>query len=263
MNKMYEPGSVGICPHCGRETKFVPVDGGTLVYDHRQNISRYSVWHEGFAVGTASDFLFIDGSKCFICDKMVIGARTRPLKGHDKEWDFRIWPRGSERPVSERVPNPVAEVFKRASRLVGVDDTAAGAFARTCLEKVLSQQGVPVNRAVKKGTKVLSLSLDVRLQVFTGALDLGGDYTPPDLPADVKSDVQAIRQIGNFIHLNESIATGEVVDLSGEDANFALDLLEELFDVLYVAPAQRAEKRARFDDKLQQIGKANIGSKSE
>lgn len=261
---MYESGSVGKCPHCGRETKFVGIDGITLGYDLEVYVDRRSTdhvpmshqqpWTSGLTVGTPKDFLFLNGSKCFICDKMVIGARSRPLGPDDAEWDLRIWPRGGERPVSDLVPETISAVFKRASRLLGVDDTASAAFARTCLEKVLDEHNIPRDRTTRKG-KTLQRSLEERLRMFTGVLELPDGVNTPDLPNDVSDDIDTIRQMGNFIHLNESIATGDVVDLSPEDAAFALDLLEELFDTLYVAPAQRAARRATFDAKLASIGK--------
>ena len=38
------------------------------------------------------------------------------------------------------------------------------------------------------------------------------------LSPELATDVDILRQMGNFVHLNESFFTGEIVDISGQEA---------------------------------------------
>jgi hypothetical protein len=250
----YEVGTVGICPHCGKDTKFVRIDRATFGYDI--GVADYiatrimrpeTPWISGISILTETQFLYLDGSKCFLCSKPVLFMRTQPWEGDDSGWEVRLWPLGEERTVSEHVPASICETYKRAGRLVGIDSTAAAAFARTCLEKVLDQQGIPKSHTTKKG-KALPLSLDRRLEEFAKKPGL-------TLPGDLSKDLQLVRQMGNFIHLNESMATGQIVEVANEEAIFVLDILGELFDVLYTAPARRAGNREQVIRKIQEVWK--------
>jgi hypothetical protein len=50
-------------------------------------------------------------------------------------------------------------------------------------------------------------------------------------------------------------STGLVVDVEPEEANWNLDVLEELFDFYYVQPKRAEEKRKKLDEKLKGSGK--------
>ena len=61
--------------------------------------------------------------------------------------------------------------------------------------------------------------------------------------------------MGNFIHLNQSYGTGEIVEISSEEATWALDILGSLFHELYERPVQEEARRQRFTEKQIEIGK--------
>jgi len=171
----------------------------------------------------------------------TIGDLTNPnVVSYDvkNEITFNIWPQGDERPVPADVPGPVSDIFKRASRLLGVDDVASAAFSRTCLEKLFDEQKVP------------KAKLNVRIKKF---------LETTSIPSDLRNNVDLIREMGNFIHLNESIATGDVVEISPEEAGFALDILSALFEDLYVRQRAQENLRSGFVGKIKEIGKRTIG----
>ena len=76
------------------------------------------------------------------------------------------------------------------------------------------------------------------------------------LPSDLTESIDAIRNVGNFAaHPMKSIQSGEILDVEPGEAEWTLDVLEELFDFYFVRPEQRRKKREALDLKLKEAGK--------
>jgi hypothetical protein len=69
-------------------------------------------------------------------------------------------------------------------------------------------------------------------------------------------DLDALRTVGNFAaHPMKSTNTGEVVDVEPGEAEWMLDLLDDVFDQYFVGPAKRARNREQLNQKLHDAGK--------
>ena len=78
----------------------------------------------------------------------------------------------------------------------------------------------------------------------------------PQLPTYIAENVDAIRNIGNFAaHSLKAKATGEILDVEPGEAEWNLDVLDELFDFYYVQPARAKAKRDALNAKLRAAGK--------
>ncbi|HYZ71467.1 MAG TPA: DUF4145 domain-containing protein [Chthoniobacterales bacterium] len=76
------------------------------------------------------------------------------------------------------------------------------------------------------------------------------------LPSYLAENIDAIRNIGNFAaHPIKSTNTGEIVDVEPGEAEWTLDVLEELFDFYIVQPAKAKAKRDALNQKLQDAKK--------
>ena len=76
------------------------------------------------------------------------------------------------------------------------------------------------------------------------------------LPSWLASDIDAIRNIGNFsAHPVKSTNTGDVVPVEPHEAEWNLQVLASLFDFYYVQPAVAAQRRAALNSKLADAGK--------
>jgi hypothetical protein len=76
------------------------------------------------------------------------------------------------------------------------------------------------------------------------------------LPDQLAENVDAIRHIGNFAaHPAKSKSTGEIIKVEEGEAEWLLDVIEELLEYYYVAPARAAAKRAVLNQKLSDLGK--------
>lgn len=230
----YRVGSRDNCPRCGRYTKFIPV----LTQQPVQGWSPLPHdWSFIFACDSEAEKLTLFPSQCTLCQALILCVRfTKQRVSPDDE--HMVWPPHSERPVPEEVTEDVtaeaiASTYKRASRLLHVDAVASAAFARTCLEKILDHENVPLKR-----------NLEERIEAFLAS---------HSLPSAFADNIRRIRTMGNFIHLNESWATGNIVEISQEEAEFALNIMVSLFDELWVQPKRYAEIAKGFDGKVKEI----------
>ena len=111
---------------------------------------------------------------------------------------------------------------------------ACAALARRCLQFILKSKGDTKKR-------------DLADQI---------DEVLDELPSELAANVDAIRHVGNFAaHSIKSTSSGEIVDVEEGEAEWLLDVLEELFDYYYVAPVQANARRAALNAKLASAGK--------
>jgi hypothetical protein len=110
---------------------------------------------------------------------------------------------------------------------------AAAALARRCLQHMLHDQGI----------KKKNLNEEI-------------DEAITKLPTHLSEAIDAIRHIGNFAaHPMKFQNTGEIVEVEEGETEWALDVIEQLFDFYYVMPQKVQEKRAELNKKLEEAGK--------
>jgi hypothetical protein len=188
-------------------------------------------------VNADQDRITFFATQCFLCKQLV--SWIRHIEDGERE-EFRIWPLGATRPIPDGVPEPIAALYQRACRQIGFDDTSAAAWARTTLEKLLDARGIPKAEQTKTG-RDRPISLYDRIQTFL-------DRT--ELTTRLRANVDSIRKAGNFIHMNENVATGDVVEIATDEAIWVLDILEGLFRELYELDRRQAEIEQRFAEKV-------------
>lgn len=232
LSDVYGKGVQGWCPHCGRWTRFDPTSMSQRYYSQFSDLSLYSKQSE----------VKFSATQCTLCDGIV--AWVRSTHGEEEPSEIRMVPLGGERQAPKGTPPIVATVFRRATKLSGIDSTAAAAFIRTCLEKVLDDQGVLKTRPTQKGE--VRLSLYARLGLFLAQDTL--------LRLATRTNIDLIRTSGNFIHLNENLATGDVEDITDEETGWVTSVMHEIFEDLYVKPVTDAAMRASFEAKNQAVG---------
>jgi hypothetical protein len=71
--------------------------------------------------------------------------------------------------------------------------------------------------------------------------------------------LDAVRHIGNFAaHPLKSTSTGEIIPVEPHEAEWNLDVLEELFDHFFVKPAKAKARREELNKKLVEAGKPQL-----
>lgn len=166
------------------------------------------------------------------CRRHVV--RLLRLRGATQH-TYQPYPEDLGRPSLPReVPEPFASEYKEAALVLTKSAKASAALSRRCLQLILHDHLNIVE-------KDLSHEIDVLL-------------TTKSLPADIAEDLDYIRHIGNFAaHPKKSLSTGEIVSVEDGEAEWLLNVLEELFDFYFVRTAQRTAQRDAFKQKLKDV----------
>lgn len=151
--------------------------------------------------------------------------------------DAMIYPSGTKRPpCPEEVPENIKEDYKEACLVEPHSKKAAAALARRCLQHILHDQGIKKNNLNEEIDEAITM-----------------------LPTYLSEDIDAIRHIGNFAaHPIKFKNTSEIVEVEDGEAEWVLDVIEQLFDFYYVMPKKKEEKRTALNEKLQNAGKPEL-----
>jgi len=113
---------------------------------------------------------------------------------------------------------------------------ASAALSRRCLQHILREKA-----------KVKKSDLNSEIQEV---LDSG------KLPSTIADNLDAVRNIGNFAaHPVKSTRSLEIVDVEPHEAEWNLEVLEQLIDFYYIKPALAFKKREELNAKLAEAGK--------
>jgi Domain of unknown function (DUF4145) len=148
-----------------------------------------------------------------------------------------VYPKAVARqPVPATVPAPIADDYNEACLVLPDSAKASAALSRRCLQSLL---------VAKAGAKKKDL-FDQIQEVLDASL----------LPSDLAEDLDTVRVIGAFgAHPIKGTRTGEIVPVEPGEAEWNLDVVEDLFDFFYARAERRAEKRAALDAKFAEAGK--------
>jgi uncharacterized protein Smg (DUF494 family) len=220
-------GERGKCPHCLVVNKFEKVVI-EQIGDKQWNSARNNLVSvfDGIAFRNSFDrdvLIILEISRCSCCGKNVIYVNRN-----------MVYLSGSSRsPCPIEVPEAIRQDYIEACLVEPYSKKASAALARRCLQNMLRDNGI------KKG----DLSKEI-------------DEAMDKLPSHLAESIDAIRHIGNFAaHPIKSSSTGEIVDVEDEEAEWALDVLEYLFDFYYVQPAATKRKKEAMNKKLADLGK--------
>jgi hypothetical protein len=86
----------------------------------------------------------------------------------------------------------------------------------------------------------------------------------PSYPSSLKDNLHYLREVGDFsAHTKKDLESGDVIEVTREEAGWTLDIIARLFDYLIVGPARDAQMHAVMDEKLRQAGRKPIKGRGE
>lgn len=153
---------------------------------------------------------------------------------------FRVYPHNNFRkPTPGEVPDDIKADYEEACRVLPISAKASAALSRRCLQAVLRNQGYHQR--------------DLFQQI--DALLTEQDRTKT-VPTALHSTIDAIRNFGNFSarRVNDQ-TTLQIIDVEPEEADWCLEILEQVFDHYYVKPAHAKARKDALDQKLKLGGK--------
>ena len=152
----------------------------------------------------------------------------------------QLFPIGSGRtPAAPEVEPQFAEDYNEACLVLPFSPKASAALSRRCLQNIIR---------LKEGIKERNLKTEIDKLIATNKL-----------PSYISDNLEIIRGFGNIAaHGMEDQASGEILDVEPNEAEFLLDVLELLFDLYFVQAAKAAKMKAALNQKLTSAGQKPI-----
>jgi hypothetical protein len=145
---------------------------------------------------------------------------------------FVLWPRVSSRkPVPPEVPEQYASLAREAALILQDSPRGSAALSRRCLQQLLRNEA-----KAPPG----SLYSEIEWVLRNG-----------DLPSRATRSLHSLREIGNMAaHPNTGPGPDDYLDVEPGEADWTLDVIDDLFDQFFVSPALEQARRAALDAKL-------------
>jgi Domain of unknown function (DUF4145) len=136
-------------------------------------------------------------------------------------------------------PPEIAKDYAEACNVLPVSSKASAALSRRVLQVVLHAHGY--------NARDLNSEIDLLLN----------ESDPKKaIPAALRETIDGIRNFGNFsAHPVTDKTTLQIIDVEPEEAEWCLEIIEQLFEHFYVGPSTVAKKKAALDAKLAAAGK--------
>jgi len=153
---------------------------------------------------------------------------------------FRAYPPNTFRkPTPAEVPPDIKDDYEEACKVLPLSPKASAALSRRCLQAILQEHGYTQRDLVQQVDALLNET----------------DPTKA-IPTALRQTVDVIRNFGNFsAHRITDQTTLQIIPVEPEEAEWCLNILEDMFDHYYVKPAQAAARKAALDAKLAAAGK--------
>lgn len=220
------------CPHCS--IHFHDNWSG----DHVPRGANY-ISYKGIKSGNA--YWFFRTAHC--PNRKDITIEIGPATGNGDQINAgwrRVYPVGANRgPVPPEVPPDIAKDYIESCNVLPISAKASAALSRRCLQNMLHAGGYRARDLAKE-------------------IDLLLNEPDPKkaLPHRLRETVDAIRNFGNFsAHPIDDKTTLQVIDVEPHEAEWCLEVIEELFEHFYVGPAAAKAKKDALNAKLAAGGK--------
>lgn len=188
------------------------------------------------------------------CNKLIIqiGKLTRwckdpqenPINNPSDNPGMYTWELLKPRTISRTsLPSEVTPEFANdyieACLIIADSPKASAALSRRCLQNLLREKA-----------KTTKKDLFDQIQEVIDS---------KKLPSYLSEDLDAVRNIGNFgAHPIKSKKTGEIIEVEPGEAEWNLNILEQLFDFYFVQPEISRKKRESLNKKLKDAGKPQM-----
>ena len=180
--------------------------------------------------------------KCPSCKRLIIKLEILRSGGGEylSPQEYLVRPKTISRaPLAPEVPPEFTNDYNEACLVLADSPKASAALSRRCLQNLLREKA----ETTKK-------DLSVQIQEVIDS---------KKLPSYLSEDLDAVRNIGNFAaHPIKSTATGEIIEVEPGEAEWNLNILEQLFDFYLVQPEISRKKRENLNKKLKDAGKAQM-----
>ena len=241
------------CPECGttvsedwRELGFEKPEGEGGGYEDRV------ISYGKTPVGELPWELRVDGKwmMCPECTEILVRVRRALRKPDRTAQDARprivveskTWlavPRTRTRQVDALVPEGMKRDYSEAAEILDSSPRMSSVLSRRILSDLLAEFA--------------------GRNEFTLAEQIDNFIADVHQPATLKDNLHYLREIGNFsAHTKKDRETGVIIEVTAEEAEWTLDVVDRVFDYFIVSPSRDAARRAAVDEKLKKAGRKPI-----
>lgn len=233
------------CPHCGLKATPEKVYGNTAI-----GVGRLQL-----ITGEAEDkypAFSLTAVICAGCGRESLFVRKwRLVPGGNSgdsyqqtDWRKKLYPNGRVIKQFPSTPASHLKSYHEACLTLDVSPAASACMSRRCLQGILTEQGYK--------QKNLAMQVDCILN----------ESDPKKvLPSSLHEAVDVIRNFGNFgAHPITDFTTLQIIDVEEGEAEWCIELIEQLLDHYYERPAATKAKLAAANFKIKAGGKPTIKS---
>lgn len=216
-----------LCPYCGI------------------GISRnWDEWREDCTSVPAEDGLYDEGyvivyGYCPECNKLIIRLQRGVGYTIDKygasltdiKEEILLYPKYPlTKQISLYVPQKYTDLYNEASQVNNISPRASATLSRYLLQNVLQEE-----------LKIKKRNLGEEIS------ELEKDHS---IPSTLISMLQVFRRVANFgAHPKKSTNSNEILEIEQGEAEVMLELIEELFDYIFIKPKQQEEFLKKISEK--------------
>lgn len=165
---------------------------------------------------------------CPECEKLIILLQHGLVSGYDRGFwidnideESMIYPRyTASRKLDPFIPLKYAQLFRESEEVNNISPRASATLSRYLLQMLLHEELHIHKRDLEGEIKELE--------------------NRSNIPANLITMLQIMRRVANFgAHPKKSTNSNEIVEVEAGESAVMLDLLEEVFDYIFVKPKQQ------------------------
>ena len=224
-----------ICPHCLKNIHVEEAHNwdptstaiGTVMHNYVGHDGLRHCWVERAACPACEKFILtlVHSDALVDIKPLYIAYSLIPDEGDVER--IRIWPRSTGRPPAPpEVPDEFKTDYQEACLILADSPRASAALSRGCLQLILRE---------KLGAKDEPLQKQVDWAI-----------TSAGLPSSIVDLLDVPRKVGNRAAHPKLSKVGKIVPVEPWEAEWCLEVIEALFDYVFVLPAKTQERLARL-----------------
>lgn len=217
-----------ICPHCATTVK---LNWELIGHTHPQD---------------KQIEIFIKYDNCPSCGEIIIFLIEERYLGtdligriQDGKKEQMIYPSKSKFDNLKDIPKDYLEDYQEAINVLAPSPKASAALTRRLLQNILREE-----------FKIENKSLAGEIQEFINL---------PGIPSHLSDAVDAVRNVGNLAaHPSKNKNTGEIVKVEPGEAEWLIEVIEALFDFVFIQPKKLEKRQKELNIKLKGLGKPEM-----
>lgn len=190
---------------------------------------------------------------CLNCNKFIVLLQNANVQYNATFGNYRgeyvisekfLYPKKNNFSNTPDIPKEYIEDYDEAVKVLSASPKASAALSRRLLQNILREK-----------FKIKNNNLASEIQTF---IEMQG------IPSHLSDAVDAVRNVGNFAaHPIKNTNTGEIVPVETGEAEWLIEVIEALFDFVFIQPIKLERRRIELNIKLEEIGKPPMKTKNK